>query len=240
MRKLVALGAGILLASSVGVAGAQERLPQHSGFGTGVGESAGTGTRSQIWDKNAMLERLSQPETISGRVLAIDIPAGKIFLETGGSSHDEGRAGSGAMSNVVGYFDDKTNFDNIKMVQTGDDVMATAVEVTSEKQPFGTGRKMIRDITVIRGNEKLAGFGGLGQRPDPRTERGIVTESGSNHGGVIGQILPGEIQSGITSPVGEMTGAAPCWQCEPQPGWGFGTENRSDYGKGEKPNLVKQ
>ena len=108
------------------------------------------------------------------------------------------------MSNVVGYFDDKTNFDNIKIVQTGDDVMATAVEVTSEKQPFGTGRKMIRDITVIRGNEKLAGFGGLGQRPDPRTERGIVTESGSNHGGVIGQILPGEIQSGITSPVGEI------------------------------------
>jgi hypothetical protein len=40
--------------------------------------------------------------------------------------------------------------------------------------------------------------------------------------------------------VGEMTGAAPCWQCEPQPGWGFGTQNRSDYGTGEKPNLVKQ
>lgn len=240
MRKFVALGAGILLASSVGVAGAQERLPQHSGFGTGVGESAGTGTRSQVWDKNALLERLSQPETISGRVLAIDIAAGKIFLETGGSSHDEGRAGTGAMSNVVAYFDDKTNMDNVKVIQTGDDVMATAVEMTNDKHPFGTGRKMIRDITVIRGNEKLAGFGGLGQRPDPVTERGINTNSGSNHGGVVGQVLPGEIQSGITSTVGEMTGAAPCWQCEPQPGWGFGTQNRSDYGTGDKPNLVKQ
>ena len=144
------------------------------------------------------------------------------------------------MSSLVAYFDEKTNMDNIKIIQTGDDVMIQAVEMISEKQPYGTGRKMVRDVTVIRGNEKLAGFGGLGQRPDPGTERGIVTESGSNHGGVVGQILPGEIQSGITSPVGEMTGAAPCWQCEPQPGWGFGTENRSDYGKGEKPNLVKQ
>ena len=56
MRKLVALGAGILLASSVGVAGAQERLPQHSGFGTGVGETPGRelvrrfGIRMRCWN----------------------------------------------------------------------------------------------------------------------------------------------------------------------------------------------
>src|SRR5918996_4476543 len=120
MHRLILLSAAILLITIGGLAVAQERLPQHSGFGTGVGESAGTGTRSQVWDKNALLERLSQLETISGRVLAIDLPAGKIFLETGGSSHDEGRAGTGAMSAVVGYFYDKTNMDNIKMVQTGD------------------------------------------------------------------------------------------------------------------------
>src|SRR6478735_11293266 len=107
MHKLSLLSSAILLVTIGGLAIAQERLPQHSGFGTGVGESAGTGTRSQIWDKNALLERLSQPETISGRVMAIDLPAGKILLETGGSSHDEGRAGSGAMSSLVAYFDDK-------------------------------------------------------------------------------------------------------------------------------------
>lgn len=240
MRKVIALGAGILLAGSVGVVSAQERLPQHSGFGTGVGESSGTGTRSQIWDKNALLERLSQPETISGRVLGIDVPGGKILLETGGSSHDEGRAGTGAMSALVAYIDDQTNMDQLKMVQTGDDVMIQAREQTTEKQPYGTGKKFIREITVIRGNEKLAGFGGLGQRPDPKTERGIVTENASSHGGVVGQVLPGEIQSGIVSSIGEVTGAAPCWQCEPQPGWGYGTQNRSDYGGADKPNLIKQ
>ena len=48
MRKAMMFGAVILLAGSVGVAVAQERLPQHSGFGTGVGENAGTGTR-QGW-----------------------------------------------------------------------------------------------------------------------------------------------------------------------------------------------
>ncbi|WP_447976601.1 hypothetical protein [Candidatus Nitrospira bockiana] len=240
MRKVIALGAGILLAGSVGIVSAQERLPQHSGFGTGVGENAGTGTRSQIWDKNALLERLGQPETIFGRVLAIDIPAGKILLETGGSSHDEGRAGTGAMSALTAYIDDKTNMDMLKTIQTGDDVMIQAREETTEKQPYGTGRKMVREITVIRGNEKLAGFGGLGQRPDPKTERGIVTENFSSHGGVVGQVLPGEVTSGIVSSIGEVTGAAPCWQCEPQPGWGYGTQNRSDYGGADKPNLVKQ
>jgi len=93
---------------------------------------------------------------------------------------------------------------------------------------------------VMRGNEKLAGFGGLGQRPDPTTERGILTENASTHGGEVGKVLPGEISSGITSTIGEVTGAAPCWQCEPQPGWGFGTSNKSDYGGSEKPNLIKQ
>ncbi|MGH7232573.1 MAG: hypothetical protein ACREJU_14625 [Nitrospiraceae bacterium] len=240
MRKAIMFGAVVLLAGSVGVAVAQERLPQHSGFGTGVGENAGTGTRSQIWDKSAMLERLSQPETVYGRVLAIDTAGRKIHLETGGSSHDEGRAGTGAMSSLTVYLDANTNMEMLKTIQTGDDVLVTAREEVSDRQPFGTGRKLVKDIHVLRGNEKLAGFGGLGQRPDPRTERGIVTESASSHGGVVGQVLPGEIQSGITSSIGEMTGAAPCWQCEPQPGWGYGTTNKSDYGDAEKRNLIKQ
>ena len=239
MRKAFLMGAMILFAGSVGVAVAQERLPQASGFGTGVGESAGTGTRSQIWDKAAFLERLSQPETIYGRVLAIDIPGRKIHLETGGSSHDEGRAGTGALSEVRAYLDDRTNMDSLKPIQNGDDVIVTVVEETNDQHPYGTGKKLVRDISVLRGNERLAGFGGLGQRPDPKTERGINTENFSSHGGVVGQVLPGEVTSGIVSTIGEVTGAAPCWQCEPQPGWGYGTTNKSDWGSSENPNYVK-
>src|SRR5438094_7738799 len=126
MRKAFLIGAMILFAGSVGVAMAQERLPQASGFGTGVGESAGTGTRSQIWDKAALLERLSQPETLYGRVLAIDMPGHKIYLETGGSSHDEGRAGSGAMSSLTVYIDQGTNLHQLKTMQNGNTVIYQA------------------------------------------------------------------------------------------------------------------
>jgi hypothetical protein len=231
----------ILFAGSVGVAVAQERLPQASGFGTGVGESSGTGTRSQIWDKNALLERLSQDETVYGRVLAIDIPGKKLHLETGGSSHDEGRAGTGAMSSLTLYLDSETNMELIRVMNAGDDVTVQVREETSAAQPYGTGRKLVRDVTVLRGNEKMAGFGGLGQRPNPNTERGIETNSGGITGGVAGQILPGEVDKalGFTSQIGEVTGAAPCWNCDPQPGWGYGTTTKSDYGSSEKPQFSK-
>src|SRR2546426_10193494 len=209
MRKAFLMGAMILFAGSVGVAVAQERLPQASGFGTGVGESAGTGTRSQIWDKAALLERLSQAETVYGRVLAIDIPGRKIHLETGGSSHDEGRAGSGAMSSLTLFIDADTNMEQLRSIGSGDDVIIMAREEVTDRQPYGTGRKLVRDVTVLRGNEKLAGFGGLGQRPDPTTERGINTANDSSHGGVGGQVITGEGTSGISSDIGEMTGAAP-------------------------------
>lgn len=241
MRKAFLFGAMILLAGSVGVATAQERLPQASGFGTGVGESSGTGTRSQIWDKNALLERLSQNETVYGRVLAIDLPGRKMHLETGGSSHDEGRAGTGAMSSLTVYLDQDTNLELLKLLNAGDDVIVMAKEETTERQPYGTGRKLVRDITVLRGNEKLAGFGGLGQRPNPNTERGIETNSGSGTGGPVGQVLPGEVTGakGFTSSIGEVTGAAPCWNCDPQPGWGYGNSTKSDYGSSDKPSYSK-
>ena len=239
MRTVVALGAAILFAGSLSVAFAQERLPQASGFGTGVGESAGTGTRSQIWDKNALLERLSQDETVFGRVLAVDLPGRKMHLETGGSSHDEGRAGSGAMSSLTLYLDDNSNVAQLGVLQAGDDVSIQVREEITDKQPYGTGRKLVKNVTVLRGSEKLAGFGGLGQRPDPKTERGIVTENFSSHGGVVGQVMPGEVTTGVTTDVGHMTGAAPCWQCEPQPGWGYGTTNKSDWGSSESPSNTK-
>jgi hypothetical protein len=243
MRNVLALGAVVLFIGSVSVAVAQERGQQTAGFGvgTGVGDISGSPGRTQAFDKNAFLERLSQPETIYGRILAIDVPGRKIHLETGGSSHDEGRAGTGAMNSLTAYIDAKTNMEQIHTLNSGDDVTLQVVEETTAAQPFGTGRKLVREVTVLRGNEKLAGFGGLGQRPNPKTERGIETENASTHGGVVGQVLPGEVKSGIQTTIGDFTGAAPCWQCEPQPGWGYGTTNKSDYGTDPtKPNLIKQ
>jgi hypothetical protein len=247
MRNVLALGAAILFIGSVSVAVAQERLPQSSsgsGFGVGnsVGDVSGSSNRVQTFDKSAFLERLSAPANIFGRVLAADVPGHKLHLETGGSSHDEGRAGTGTMNYLTAYLDDHTNMDQIKALNSGDDVMVQVVQETSAAQPFGTGRYLVRDVTVLRGNEKLAGFGGLGQRPNPSTERGIVTNSGSGTGGIVGQVLPGEVKSGLQTTIGDYTGAAPCWNCEPQPGWGDnGHANVSDYGKdATKPNLVKQ
>ena len=243
MRKVLALGAAILFVGSVGVSIAQERLQTNQsgmGVGEGVGDVSGSSTRVTTYDRSNLLDRLSQAETMYGRVIGLDLPGKKMFLEMGGSSHDEGRAGGGAMNYRTVYFDDRTNYDQIRILNSGDDVTIQAFEETSAAQPFGTGRKIVREITVLRGNEKLAGFGGLGQRPNPMTERAIETNSGSTTGGVGGAVFPGKIDSGITSSVGEYTGAAPCWQCEPQPGIFNAVGNKSDYGTDyTKPNLVK-
>ncbi len=256
MRNVLALGAAVLFISSVGVAGAQERLPQSSsgsGFGVGnsVGDVSGNSGRTAAFDRTAFMERLSQAETVFGRVLAIDIPGGRLHLETGGSSHDEGRAGQGAMSSLTLFIDDKTNLDQIRVLNAGDDISVQVVEPANQRAEqgvYGTGRKLVREVYLMRGNEKLAGFGGLGQRPAPSTERGIETNSATNTGGPVGGVFPGTVTSGVvTTTVGEFTGTAPCWNCEPQPGWGYQTvtpetkvQNKSDYGTdGAKPNLQK-
>jgi hypothetical protein len=174
-------------------------------------------------------------------VIGIDVPAKKMHLESGGSSHDEGRAGGGAMNYRTVYFDANTNMDQVRILEAGDDVTVQAYEETSTAQPFGTGRKIVREITVLRGNEKLAGFGGLGQRPNPMTERAIETNSGGITGGVAGSVLPGKVTGTVDTTISEFTGAAPCWNCEPQPGIGFSGQSKSDYGAADynKPNLVK-
>ena len=250
MRNVLALGAAVLLVGSVSVAMAQERLQsqqQGMGVGAGVGDVSGSSSRVTTFDRASFIERLAQPETFYGRVLAVDIPGRKLHLETGGSSHDEGRAGTGAMSSLTVYLDDKTNIEAIKALQAGDDVIITGVNETTDSQQFGTGHKLVRDVALLRGNEKLAGFGGLGQRPNPDSERGIQTNSGGVTGGPVGGVLPGSATGVVTTTVGEYTGAAPCWNCEPQPGWGYQTvapetkvQNKSDYGTDvAKPNLVK-
>jgi hypothetical protein len=251
MRNVLALGAAILCIGSMNVAVAQERLQQSGGsamgVGTGVGDVSGNANRVQAFDRNSFLDRLSLPETIYGRVLAVDFPAAKMYLETGGSSHDEGRAGTGAMNSLTVYFDERTNLDQFRALNSGDDIALQVVEATSPNQPYGIGHKLVREVYVLRGNEKLAGFGGLGQRPNPSTERAIVTNNGSTTGGVAGSVLPGQITGTVDTTVGEYTGSAPCWNCEPQPGWGYKTvtpetkiPNISDYGTDSaKPNLIK-
>jgi hypothetical protein len=177
----------------------------------------------------------------------MDFPGGKMFLETGGSSHDEGRAGTGAMSSLTVYFDEKTNMDQLRTLNNGDDISLQVVEATTANQQYGTGRKIVREVYLLRGNEKLAGFGGLGQRPNPSTERWIETTSASMTGGIAGGVLPGTVTGTVDTGIAEFTGAAPCWNCEPQPGWGYKTvtpetkiQNKSDYGTdATKPNLVK-
>ena len=256
MRNVLALGAAVLFISSVGVAGAQERLPQSSsgsgfGVGTGVGDVSGNSGRTAAFDRTAFMDRLAQAETVFGRVLAVDVPGQKLHLETGGSSHDEGRAGTGAMSSLTLYLDAHTNMDQIRVLNAGDDISVQVVEspnVRADQGVYGTGRKLVREVYLFRGNEKLAGFGGLGQRPNPATERGLETNSGTVVGGLVGGVFPGTVTTGVvTTTVGEFTGQAPCWNCEPQPGWGYQTvapetkvQNKSDYGTdGAKPNLQK-
>ncbi len=251
MRKVVAFGAAILFVGSVGVAPAQERLPQHSGFGTGVGESAGTGSRSQIWDKSALLERLDQPETIMGRVFAIDLVQHRLMIESGGTGVNEqaaeGIRGAGARTVVTLHLTKRSNIEQIKTLNVGDEVTVQAREETTEDQPYGTGRKIALTVTVMRGEETQAGMGGYGQHVDPDSERAIRSTDASGHGGVVGKVMPGTVTSGISTSVGVMTGSAPCWQCEPQPGWGYEAKGKmagdaiteTDYGSYDKPNLTK-
>lgn len=243
MRNVIMLGAAVLFAGAVGVAVAQERLPQHSGFGTGVGENAGVGSRSQIWDKQALLERLDQPETVMGRIFAIDLAQNRLMIETGGTGRNEqaaeGRVGAGARTVVSLYMTDRSNVEMIKSLNVGDEVTIQAREVTNEQHPYGTGKKVVLDVTVLRGEETQAGFGGFGQRPDPATERGIVTDSGSTHGVPLGTVQPGSVTSGGSS-VGEVTGTAPCWNCSPQPGWGDNNAHANDYGNYDDPAFSKK
>ncbi|HET8720506.1 MAG TPA: hypothetical protein VFM24_00665, partial [Nitrospira sp.] len=138
MRKVLALGAAILFVGSVSVAVAQERLqsnPSGLGVGEGVGDVSGSSTRVNTFDRTNFLERLSQAETVYGRVLGVDLPGKKLHLEHGGSSHDEGRAGAGSMVYHTIYFDDKTNMDQVRTLEAGDDVIVQVFEETSAAQP---------------------------------------------------------------------------------------------------------
>ncbi|MDR4460618.1 MAG: hypothetical protein MRJ67_08890 [Nitrospirales bacterium] len=223
MRKVGYFGLAMIFAGSVSVAVAQERPPQHVGYGTGVGDSQGVGDRSRVMDQDDMLRYLSADETIQGEVVGIDYAGGRLWLDMGGSSHDERQTLRGALNLKELYFDNKTNMANLKAIGKGDYVTIQAHNETTEDQKFGTGRKLVRDVYVLSGSQLLGGAdnpdfgGGFGQKPDPYGQRGLTVKSGSYTGIPDGSVQPGQVKSGITSEVGMMTGAAPCWQCAPQP-----------------------
>jgi hypothetical protein len=248
MRNVLALGAAVLFVGSIGVAGAQERLQSNQsgmGVGTGVGDISGSSSRVNTFDRTNFLDRLSQPETVYGRVFAIDLAQNRLMIETGGAGKvfdegQEGKAGYGARTVMTLHMNERSNTQAIKNLNVGDDVTIQVMEETDANHPFGTGKKMVLEAYVTHVDATKQGFGGLGQRPDPENERSIATNRGGITGGVPGAVLPGKIETGVTSPIGEYTGAAPCWQCEPQPGWGNNVGNKSDYGTDyTKANLVK-
>jgi len=249
MRKVLALGAAVLIVGSVSVAVAQERLQQSGGsslgVGTGVGDISGSANRVQAFDRNTFLDRLSQPETVMGRIFALDLPQKRLMIETGGAGRlsdegQEGKAGYGARTIMTLYLTDRSNMEQIRNLNVGDDVAIQVFEETTKDQPFGTGRKLVLEANVLQVTATRQGFGGLGQRPDPTNDRALAVAGAGITGGVAGAVLPGTVKGAVDTGIAEFTGAAPCWNCEPQPGWGYGSQNKSDYGSDiAKPNLVK-
>jgi hypothetical protein len=250
MRNVLALGAAVLIVGSVSVAAAQERLQQSSGgsslgVGTGVGDVSGSANRVQAFDRNTFLDRLSQPETVMGRVFALDLPQRRLMVETGGAGRiqdegQEGKAGYGARTVVTLHLSDRSNMQAIRELNVGDEITAQVEEETTKDQPYGVGRKIVLEVSVTNIVATRKGFGGLGQRPDPKNDRALAVTGGGVTGGIPGAVLPGKVTGTIDTTIGEFTGAAPCWNCEPQPGWGYQAQTKSDYGSDiNKPNLVK-
>jgi hypothetical protein len=181
-----------------------------------------------------------------GRIFALDLPQRRLMVETGGAGrvHDEGqegKAGYGARSIVTLHLTDRSNMQQIRELNVGDEVTIQVMEETTNDQPYGVGRKIVQEVYVTNIVATRKGFGGLGQRPDPLNDRALAVEGAGITGGIAGGVVPGKISGTIDTAIGEYTGSAPCWNCEPQPGWGNSEKQpKSDYGTDPaKPNLVK-
>jgi len=70
---------------------------------------------------------------------------------------------------------------------------------------------------MLAGEDNPNFAGGFGQGTDMTNFRGIATPTAGMTGVPVGGIQQGDVMTGIISPVGATTGAAPCWQCAPQP-----------------------
>ena len=62
------------------------------------------------------------------------------------------------------YLTKRSNIQGIKALNVGDEVAIQAREETTEDQPYGTGRKLVLTVTVIRGEETMAGMGGIDEK----------------------------------------------------------------------------
>ena len=250
MRKVGIIGAAIILASSMSVAFAQERAPQHVGYGTGVGDSQGVGDRSRVMDEGDMgryIENFLRTSTIQGEVVAVNNAMGYLMIDMGGSSHDERQTLRGGLNVQTLYFDADTNMENIKAINHHDYVAVAVEDETNVSHKFATGRKMVRTVYVLEGSQVLGGAdnndfgGGFGQRPNMTKFRGIITATAGSTGMPTGGVQVGDVMTGIISPVGATTGAAPCWQCAPQPDTVNGRTDKTiatDYGS-DRNNMNK-
>jgi len=177
----------------VGEAVAQERSvlqEGYSGIGTGkIGSGPGGGI-----DNSYMRELLSKPETVYGRLWGKDIPGKKIYLETGGGSL------------VTLRISDRTNMENVKAVDMGNDVEVQAIRIYrvlgqgAFRSEVPEGDAFVLDLSVIRQAVTPTQLvPQAGYQPD--TDRGINSSDSSTLGGVGGQ----------------------CWNCYP-PDSGYGTD----------------
>jgi len=176
----------------VGEAVAQERSVLQEGFQSSGAAGGVTNT--------FMRELLAKPETIYGRLWGKDIPGKKIYVETGG----------GALVTLL--LSDKTNMENVKAIDIGNDVEVQAMRnyrVLGQgafRSEVPEGDAYILDLSVIRAAVTPTQLvPQAGYQPD--TDRGIRSTDSSTLGGVGGQ----------------------CWNCY-APDTGYGT----DYEKGEK------
>jgi hypothetical protein len=183
----------IMLMLIVGETVAQERSVLQEGF-----QSSGTaGGVTNTY----MRELLSKPETIYGRLWGKDMPGGKVYVETGGGALVTLRLGA------------KTNMENVKAIDLGNDV-----EVQAERhyRKLGTGAfaaevpegdAYILDLSIIRAAvtpTQLVPQAGY----DPDTDRGIRSRDASDMGGVGGT----------------------CWNCY-APDTGYGTDYEDEKKK---------
>jgi hypothetical protein len=141
------------------------------------------------------------------------------MIDMGGSSQDV-RGGRNLMTL---YFDAETNMENIKFIGAHDYVAVAVEDETNATHKFSTGRKMVRTVYVLDGSQVLGGAdnpdfaGGFGQGTNPSNYRGLATQTAGGTGMPVGGQQQGDVTTGIISSVGATTGAAPCWQCAPQP-----------------------
>ena len=112
-----------------------------------------------------------------GCIFTIDLARNRLMLETGGIGSERtqaGRAGYGARTVMTLYLTKDSNIVRIRALNVGDEVTIQAREETTAAHPFGTGKKFVIEVYVIRRDNTHAGMGGFGQHVNPTTERGIV------------------------------------------------------------------